>query len=451
MDEGGDMDDIEAERTAKLKSDFDADKQTSVTQLPFELLDKQTGKTIKLFANSGSVSAIPGRSRWFDFSFKQPVMISKVSIKVDGYSDNKEFEIKWEDENGTVHVEGAKPASNTIVVFVNDLCRSISFKPPSMSARKTNILSVMVEGIERANINKTLEIITNIDSYRRDIRAETDKMLASAEARIRVVSEAEGKMSEIGKDLEKAKGEHSRLKKSLEEFNRVKITLIANNAASESSLGELVSRTEKERQAETALISNIGELEKKQVVKTTELAALRADINLFPSEISGFVNQGDKNIKQYLVLVVIPMVILIILMIQLFTGAVNLTTIYSEGKNVNLQLLVVSRLPYVTVAIAIITVSYRLARASIIEIFKINRQRLNLTKISIIAKDVSAASGHDLGLTDDKIYRLRTELKMQLLREHLKEYISTDTEIRLPTRIFGLLSTEKKGEDENVE
>lgn len=70
---------------------------------------------------------------------------------------------------------------------------------------------------------------------------------------------------------------------------------------------------------------------------------------------------------------------------------------------------------------------------------KINRQRLNLTKISIIAKDVSSASEHELALSSDEVYRLRTELKMKLLGDHLKDYISKDVVSKMPARPFSLL------------
>ena len=85
-------------------------------------------------------------------------------------------------------------------------------------------------------------------------------------------------------------------------------------------------------------------------------------------------------------------------------------------------------------------------RAFFNELIKINRQRLNLTKISIIAKDVSASAEQGLDLTSEQIYRLRTESKMSLLREHLKEYISSDVEQKLPERPFSWLPGSQSAE-----
>ena len=84
-------------------------------------------------------------------------------------------------------------------------------------------------------------------------------------------------------------------------------------------------------------------------------------------------------------------------------------------------------MPYVIIATGIITASYKLARVFVAEIMRINQQRLNLSKISIIATDASNTSQGGLSdLSDRELYELRTDLKMQLLRDHLKEYLSSD-------------------------
>jgi hypothetical protein len=88
------------------------------------------------------------------------------------------------------------------------------------------------------------------------------------------------------------------------------------------------------------------------------------------------------------------------------------------------------------ISLAIITACYKIARSFISEMIKINNQRLNLTKISIIAKDVSMASEHDLNLSDEDIYRLRSELKMQLLKDHLKEYLSKGFTVPMPQSLL---------------
>jgi hypothetical protein len=59
----------------------------------------------------------------------------------------------------------------------------------------------------------------------------------------------------------------------------------------------------------------------------------------------------------------------------------------------------------------------------VIEVMAIYRQRLNLSKLSVIAKDVSDAASYGTSLSDDEIFERRTRLKMTVLKEHLKEYL----------------------------
>lgn len=43
-----------------------------ISQLPFELLDRRTNKSVKLVANSGQVNPVDGLNRWFDYEFSEP-------------------------------------------------------------------------------------------------------------------------------------------------------------------------------------------------------------------------------------------------------------------------------------------------------------------------------------------------------------------------------------------
>lgn len=432
------MDDQQNSDIADLKSKIEQTKDTQPTQLPFNLFDKQENRTTKLIANSGDVQSISGRRRWFEFSFKESALISRVVINVDGYSDNKEFEIQWKDDEGRSHLESAKPVGNVIHIAVNDLCRSISFRPPYVFASKANIQSIVVEGVERRNISTYLDTIADIERYKNKVVATVNRLSSTADVKLAKAGEADRRLAESEKEISKLKGEIVKTKKNIDDLTRTRSELILNNNASEAAAQEIAARIESAKSAESALQNNVNILKKDIADKSAELKELKDNINLFPSEISGFVNQGSENIKLYTALVIIPALILLSMTIQLLDGAVNLTTIISEQNGVDIELLVVSRLPYVTVAIAIITACYKICHAFVVEIFKINRQRLSLTKMSIISKDVSAASANGLSLTDEDLFRLRAELKMQLLREHLKDYLSKDTVIKLPTKIFGI-------------
>lgn len=64
----------------------------------------------------------------------------------------------------------------------------------------------------------------------------------------------------------------------------------------------------------------------------------------------------------------------------------------------------------------------------ILEVIRINNRRLDLTKVSIVAKDVSDTASRDLNFGDSERYDLNTKLKMELLKSHLKGYVADDYE-----------------------
>jgi hypothetical protein len=85
-----------------------------------------------------------------------------------------------------------------------------------------------------------------------------------------------------------------------------------------------------------------------------------------------------------------------------------------------------SRSPYVIVSAAVLGICYSILRGLVSEIININRKRQELFKISIIARDVSYASQHGLDLDPDQAYDLKTQTKMELLKEHLKVNIGDE-------------------------
>ena len=108
---------------------------------------------------------------------------------------------------------------------------------------------------------------------------------------------------------------------------------------------------------------------------------------------------------------------------------------------------IVSRGPYVTLSLATIAACYGLAHFLLSEIVKINRQKLILSKLSIIATDVSKTASVDLReLNEEELFEKRVEFKMILLRDHLKTHISDDLSFKFPRIRFlenKLFGTEK--------
>ena len=119
-----------------------------------------------------------------------------------------------------------------------------------------------------------------------------------------------------------------------------------------------------------------------------KLRVLRDDVNLFPTEISHFVSQGGQNIGTYWELAAVPIGLIVIVTGLLVFNAANLTTVLDESNTAKVWSILLTRIPFVVITTAIIAASYKLARVFIREMIQINQQRLNLSKINIVATDV---------------------------------------------------------------
>ena len=113
------------------------------------------------------------------------------------------------------------------------------------------------------------------------------------------------------------------------------------------------------------------------------------------TEISGFVSQAAQNTKSYWRLASVPILIMVVLMGLLIFNAANLTTVIDENNNARIFSILATRLPYV-----------------------------------IIATDISDASAEGLTeLSEEDLWQLKTRLKMDMLRDHLKDYLSKDFQL----------------------
>jgi hypothetical protein len=433
------MNESDNQAIAAAKAGIEEVQFADASELPFDLFEKPTNKTTHLLASSDSHAPLEGKSRWYEYKFKEPCLVCIVTIATSGYSGYHEFEFSWRDVSGVDRKIFGKPNNGIVLFAVNDLCRKVSFKPPAVWFSQTEIQSISVEGIPREEIPRILEILDDVDDFKSQIINLADAAVARANAKISDGNKAVLEKAAIGKEVAALKGQQSRLKKVTDDLSDKRNELIAQNAAAEDSLESSSQRLKKSNSDVALADEELALLKTKIAESNVELKDLKGNINLFPTEIVAFVNQGSKSNWQFFWLAAVPIALIPAVFITLIIGAADLSTIFTKDPTLNINAVVLSRAPYVAICLAIITASYKIARAFILEMVKINHQRLNLTKISIIAKDVSHASEIGLNLNDEDIFRLRSDLKMQLLRDHMKDYISKDFKIQLPNQIISAL------------
>ena len=418
------------------RAEIDALKEPSMGMIPFSLVEKHKNKTTKLLENSGEVQPIEGQNRTYAFSFKEPLFVSHGHIKITGYRDFDTFEVIWETDDGRRIRRRVSPSSNTLQFTVDAFIRKLEFVPPRAWFRSTNLNSVAIFGFRKSDAKKFIDFAYDIDKRKADVLREIDQASEDARQKIAMVAEKEQQLSNLEGQIKDSESKLSSLQ-----------TDIGSSTANLSEIQGKIGSSQKEREAIEERISTIRgdvkiETEKRENLqseiseKTSELQELQRNINLFPTEISGFANQSGSNIDLYLKYAFGPLLILVAMFFLMLSGAVDLTTVISQNDNINLAALIVSRIPYVLVASAIIYTCYRLARLFFTEIMNIKRQQLSLTKISIIAKDVSQAAESELGLSSDEIYEKRLRVKMAMLGDHIKHLIASEPELLFPENLF---------------
>jgi hypothetical protein len=155
-----------------------------------------------------------------------------------------------------------------------------------------------------------------------------------------------------------------------------------------------------------------------------ELRELKNNINLFPTEIAGYVKQGTNNIRLYAGICTVPLIIIGLVTNRLFSNSERLLNFFLENNKIGIVEFLISRTPYVIISASVLFVCYSILYRLISEIININRRRQDLYKISIIATDISYASQDGMQLSDDERYELRTQTKIEMLKEHLRHHMS---------------------------
>ncbi|MEP6785038.1 MAG: hypothetical protein ABI898_04770 [Sphingomonadales bacterium] len=356
------MEDAEEAKVAAFRTEIDGLQDGSISQLPFDLFEKPGNRTTKLIATSGQDMPIDGRHRWHDFKFRESVLVTRVTVYLTGYSDFSDFDIRWFDELGVETQARGRPTDGVLVFYINSLCTHISFRPPTVFFSSPKISNVRVEGVERSKVASALDSLSDLDTYKENIIRIADKAVASADAKIELGQKSQQERASIQREIATMKGNQSRLKKNVDDLSLKRNELITHNSAAESALADADARIKINQNQNTALIDENKLISEEIVDGNIKLKDLRANINLFPSEIVSFVDQGTKNLRQYFLLAAAPIIIIVAMFILLIRGAADLTTVITNDPKVNIQALMISRVPYVTISIAIITACYKIAR-----------------------------------------------------------------------------------------
>lgn len=399
-----------------------------IALIPFELLNKRNNRTTRLAANSNSPTPMDGANKWYEFEFNEPVFLNKIVVEEKNYGSFDEFEFRWVPlQGGELNETLSKSGEDSYEANINNLVTKVRFRPPKKWLYKPEIIRVRLIGFQRHELEDFVQLVGELDRYKQNAISETDRAIQSAEKANLEIVESTDQLMELKEDIDAKNQTVIDLGAKIASLTEQRQGLLDDITSRESLISSLDERltqvnekiAERTTQRE-ALVNEVSSLKQR-------LRSLEDDVNMFPTEIAAFVSQGGQNINMYFWLAFMPISILVIITGLLLFNAADLTTVIDKSETVNIMSIFLTRLPFVLIAMGIVAASYKLARAFILEIMRINQQRLSLSKISIIATDASNTSQDGLSdLTDLQLYELRTDLKMQMLRDHLKEYLSSD-------------------------
>ncbi len=345
------------------------------------------------------------------------------------------------------------PKEDVVNFRPGELITSFSFRPPSKILPGKRIVSVMAEGLDYASLTETLRSYQRISDWKQAILKTVRKQNDEFSERANEINATIQKI-EVNKTL--LKEIENALRISQQEFAKSEAQQDQARKDLESRQ-ETLSKSEEEfqsvRRKTAAEHEKLKDLSQSVLNHRAELKKLKDDINLFPTELSAFANQGSKTARLYAFLSLIPMSVIIIMAYNLILGAGTLRDATWDKSLSEVAAVIIARGPYVTLCMAVIAACYGVARFLLGEVVKINRQKLSLNKISIIATDVSKAAEIDLHeLDQEELFEKRIQFKMILLREHLKTYIADDLDLKLPRiKLLQKISSNPTQEEKNAE
>ncbi|RVT92759.1 hypothetical protein [Sphingomonas crocodyli] len=407
-----------------------------VEEVPFRLISRPERKTAKLLQNAVDQQAVKSQNKFFHFKFEESLFIFDIYIIVEGFIESSEFEYFWDGVDGVRHEGKASVKDQSLNIPVYGVASLVAFKPPKAYFTTPHIKSVGIYGFELKMAGDFVRYIERVEEIKDNAIASIDKQKADLEEKRKSVAALEAQRGALTQDITLFKSAVSREQVKVKSLESQRTELIAKSGEIERAISDSESRVEEMKSYITRSTKIRSDLAMSITKKEKVLSELEANIDLFPSELSSFSKQGSKDFKMFALLSVIPVILIAVMFILLVRGSADLTTKITGSEDINLLALAVSRAPYVAIAGAIIAASYYVAKMLILEMVRISRQRLSLTKISIIAKDISLSIDSDILMSKDERYYRRLNLKMDMMKDHLKEYLSTDFKPSLPETIL---------------
>lgn len=404
--------------------------------IQIEFFEKKNNKTTQLIDNQKVNKFIRGKHKWYDFLLCEEVYVEQIRIDTEKYSSLDSCDFRFIDDAGnTVELRPERNSKDAFEFRPKSIITRFSFKPTAKYLTTPLIKSVKVEGYNPMELKAVTKIISDLENSKQEFLAECSQKKLELDKKSAELIEFDTQKADLTSEVKNLNSNIAELQSEITSLNSEKSSLNAENSALKGQENEIKTRIEaiedsidQKKKEQTAL--NDLKAENEQILRKLE-----SDINMFPSELSSYEERADKNVKFYGLISAVPIIVLVIITAALFINAANLTDFYKDGNIKSILEVLLTRLPYVIICVAILGAIFKALSLLFFEVIEINRKRQELFKVSILATDISDAASHDLGFNNENLYQKRVALKMEMIKEHLKQNISHDYKYVLNDKI----------------
>lgn len=323
------------------------------------------------------------------------------------------------------------PASNNVLEIVlkpNLLLKAIEVKFPKKAGGKKSSLPLLdysVNGYALSSIREIEKRFEYVKNKFLAIEGEVKRAVDNRDSAIAAKSELEEEQRELVSENQAYGDELEGSKKQVENINEEIKKLIEKKGQLDETLKSSRVSLEEARNNNQQLSQDNKRLNEEISDKDRELRQLEADRNILSDEYRDYVEEGRSQSAIYYWMIGGALVITLVCSSFLVVNAYHYLSNAPLGWEQTLSL-IMQRSPFVIGALAIAGASAGFAKYMFDTVININKKRLDLTKLLILAKEVSFSSNSDGLVNNEVVYRERIRLKLEMLKSHLLQDIGQE-------------------------
>lgn len=317
-----------------------------------------------------------------------------------------------------------KDQDGRVIFWTNDCVKQISLKfnnEKFFAKKRSNLEKFKLYGL---TFNDAIIQLNNFYQIKED-RIQYEETISTKKIElINKVEEITDKLNEYQEYLASKEENESELSTNIEELKEQKTILQNNINQQNTEIESLRSQiTAKDNQL-SKINEDFLELQKRSKYLTEgnerleeRRKELEKSVNLFPDNLEGFVARATKTKWTYGFLAFIPLLILAFIVNLSWETLKDFTAISTVDTFEKAWIILIQRLPFTLLIITLASMCLAFLYKMVRHLTEIQQQELNLSKISMLARDVSD-SEHS-SLEEVLVQKLRIDRKMKLIREFL--------------------------------